>query len=270
MRTFKSGGYAASAWLLVRIGVATVVLIVIAALAGTYTPTYQDCANNPQKYEIGHPNKKTKNPIAFRVALLCEGSALDANSATLTAIFTIVLAASTIGLWGATIRSVRGAERASERELRAYIWVKGTRIRDMETGARPCVDIEMRNAGATPARQVVVRAGSIVCPYPLPPNTPFPKVGVFPTRTKMVLPPSVEPPFGASAPWNGVHPLNDAQRDALRLGRDMRLFAFISVEYVDVFDEPRKTTACFSVQMIPRPNGYDVNFDWADQHNEMT
>lgn len=170
------------------------------------------------------------------------------------------------------IRQFAEGRRSNERQLRAYVWVRGVAVHNMEVGKIPTIDIEIRNAGQTPAHNMVVMAGAIVEPYPLPDTTPFPRMAGA-TRTKLVLHPGVEPPFAAAAQWTGTAPLNVEQMALLRAGEYARLFAFICVQYDDVFGKTRETRACFSVKMTPdaaRENFFQVAFDWAARHNTAT
>jgi len=83
----------------------------------------------------------------------------------LVAIFTGVLALSTIGLWTATRRS-------AERQLRAYISVRPSDA-VIAMGQVPVVKCTVVNHGVTPAKEVTRLVGVVIADYPLPPSMPF-------------------------------------------------------------------------------------------------
>lgn len=187
---------------------------------------------------------------------------------------TLALVAATLALAVPAWLGLNDARDAHQRELRAYVWLRGKAIHDMEVGRTPRVEIEIRNSGRTPAYNMNVRAGAIVYPFPLPPDTPFPPIGAGGSNSRIVLHPGAEPPFIAYALWSGTAPLDPVQRNHLVSGAAVRLFVFASIEYQDAFGEDRETKACFAVQMTPAQSAagttFSVAFNWADQHNTAT
>ena len=91
------------------------------------------------------------------------------------AMFTLVLAVSTIGLWVATLWLYLGGEKHSERQLRAYIVATvQADIQNFNAAARPLVILGFVNAGQTPAHDVRVFTSCAVAKFPLngPPKPP--------------------------------------------------------------------------------------------------
>jgi hypothetical protein len=74
-------------------------------------------------------------------------TALEAAGVLVTAIFTVVLAIATIKLWISTSQLVESAERASERQLRAYVLIEKISLDDFEVGQFPTVTAHARNDG---------------------------------------------------------------------------------------------------------------------------
>jgi hypothetical protein len=99
--------------------------------------------------------------------------AIDAER--VIAIFTVILGVATWLLWRATDKLVRGAERASEQQLRAYISVNPTEISSTDREERfaqiTCI---VKNHGQTPAREINYVFDFGVMPNPLPEDFIFP------------------------------------------------------------------------------------------------
>ena len=88
-------------------------MLVLAAFAliGTLSPSYQKCASD---HESNYGQNKQANlhetivsGVRVPVFLLCEGSFIDENNGTLTALATIAIAAFTLTLWRATTEQGR-------------------------------------------------------------------------------------------------------------------------------------------------------------------
>jgi hypothetical protein len=120
----------------------------------------------PSHYEICEVAEKTKEKecAPYQVvpyAAVKVGRFLDSISPAVTAIFTVVLGISTIGLWKATKRLWEAADAtatAQERDTRilqrAYISVDPRGLRLRIDGATLMAHVAMRNAGNLPARKV--------------------------------------------------------------------------------------------------------------------
>jgi hypothetical protein len=98
-----------------------VAMVVVGLLgASFFAPSYSECyesyqtqAREPDKYETQPHPSRTWPQIGW-VWLVCEGEFLDKNGVVFTALFTIVLAASTILLWVATYGIASEANESSK------------------------------------------------------------------------------------------------------------------------------------------------------------
>jgi hypothetical protein len=127
--------------------------------ASILSPTYEECAANYQQ-QTADPEKSNPSPTPNRsltekakVFFHCEGEFLHSNSEAIIAIFTIVLAFSTIFLWIATSDVVSSAEKTSREQLahgreinRAYLAGGG----DFDKTTR-IFKLDVENNGKTPA-----------------------------------------------------------------------------------------------------------------------
>jgi len=68
-----------------------------------------------------------------------------------------LLFAATMGLWWATWRLVKSAEKTAERQLGAYIGVESCRVVTNDWGSTFEVQVLIKNAGQTPAYDVTHR-----------------------------------------------------------------------------------------------------------------
>jgi hypothetical protein len=145
----------------------------------TLTPSYHQCTKErEQAYSEQEQSSSEKNSVVRFV--LCEGAAIDANSALLTAVATIFVAAFTLTLWRATSeqgrltrKAIDESKKSSERQLRAYVGVDGMafEITSTQAGYVPIdpnsvgiiypdfLAIKVRNFGQTPAKNVTLIVG---------------------------------------------------------------------------------------------------------------
>jgi hypothetical protein len=70
------------------------------------------------------------------------------------AVFTFILAASTIGLWTATGLMLRHSRKSSERQLQAYVHIEDVDMSEMNSVYDVMIQVIVNNFGQTPARQV--------------------------------------------------------------------------------------------------------------------
>jgi hypothetical protein len=97
--------------------------------------------------------------------------AITAAATAVLAILTLSLAAGTFGLWFATRRLVRSAEKTAERQLRAYVLVDEGSIVLSQIGFWD-IQISFHNFGQTPAYQHSTWIGGEVLPFS---HTGFPQ-----------------------------------------------------------------------------------------------
>jgi hypothetical protein len=182
------------------------------------------------------------------------------------AIFTCVLAASTIGLWIATILTLRHSRETAERQLRAYLTIEGGGVL-LLNGNTISANVKFRNTGQTPAYDVMTWAGVFVAAR----NSPFP---VAPSVENRGDAKSITGP-GQDVNINRRTPITPAELDAVR-ATTMAIFFGSRIDYVDAFKEKRHFV--FKEQIVgpdiplpvgsatfpgwelqPDPSGYDAN-----------
>ncbi len=161
--------------------------------------------------------------------------------------------------------SVEQARRNAVAELRAYVSVSIKSTTEQNTGYdRPySVFLTIKNTGTTPAHGVTVRAKCAVLDYP--PNSrmtweadPFP-----PVRHVQVVFPGEDMPESTEA----VGLSSDEDMAAVRKGSPKQLFVWVTVEYVDAFDESRQTLFCQSIRFDGNASFTAVN---TEAHNSAT
>lgn len=129
-----------------------IVLLVLARLVAV-SPTFQHCmAQQPTLA----PGQSSNNERTVTLFLVCLDKVLDANSNSIVAAFTFVLAISTIALWRATRESVRLAQKTLTDLERPYVYAMPT-VHTLAEYFRGTVDaatvtFRIKNIGRGPAR----------------------------------------------------------------------------------------------------------------------
>ncbi len=177
-------------------------------------------------------------------------------------IATIVIASIGILQWWET-------RNIAKRQLRAYI---GTRPSNLGSGNPMEATYEIRNHGQTPAYSLLDNAVLEICPYPLPPDFPFPNLPPPNPSLTVVHPDDVH--------YTGM---GRAQRiftpqeiTLIAAGASHRLYIFGMVKYEDIFKKAHTTKFCHSFYGNPAfqslANGIAVQFQLktepSNQHNE--
>jgi len=136
--------------------IVVILLIVYPSLA--LSPTFQTCVHGIPSYTTGeHQREGLPYFLFFQVRLIgCAGPFVDVNANAIIAVFTIILAVSTIALWIATQSTLNHAERSAERELRAYLSVEPLGITRMVGAQTGIGQITVRNVGRVSARDVFI------------------------------------------------------------------------------------------------------------------
>lgn len=204
----------------------------------------------PAHYEICEIAEKTKeeNCTAYRVLpflIVKIGKILDDHNGAVTAIFTIVLAVSTIGLWIATSRLWQSGERqlahlgdTAERELRAYIKMEPADRVLAVVGDKPQLKVMVTNIGQTPAYGAATWSNSGLFEHPLRRtlDTAVPVEGV----PRQVINPNAD----LSIFIVGHEPLTKEREEGIR-GPDFRWYFWGGVEFKDAFGKTRWARFCF-------------------------
>jgi hypothetical protein len=153
------------------------------------------------------------------------------------ALFTACLFAATVMLWLVTQRILKDAGETSRKQLRAYIGIEETSTAITPSGPEadwPIFNIVFKNAGPTPAHDIIGRIDALVKKLPLAESLEF---------TSVVIP----RPFGSVGPNGSFHmrltwesPLNDIFKEAIA-NRQLAIFIFGDVQYTDIFGKDWKT-----------------------------
>lgn len=155
-----------------------------------------------------------------------------------TALFTLVLAISTVGLWVATFFVWRSGEKQIDlarqnatRQLRAYLSltkfrVTGTRF---AVGDRPALSWQLENNGLTPAYDVVIKIDAVIVPADF--------VCSNENVTSVFAPFMLDPRKHVGQDYT-FEPLTAEQAEGLRTGK-LRIIVYGQVDYRDAFDNLR-------------------------------
>jgi hypothetical protein len=160
----------------------------------TSSPFFQKCISETSADESEQRGKEGNGSISSVIIAYaqCSGRFLDGHGAGITALFTIILAVSTILLWVVTNKAAEAAKAAAEHipiveGAFAYVLLVEDLIRDQldsiekgqTAGGMPRIRIRLKNFGKTPAfietfRARLVSAGCIKIQGPhvsIQPNT---------------------------------------------------------------------------------------------------
>jgi hypothetical protein len=180
------------------------------------------------------------------------------------AIFTIVLAVSTILLWRATYHLYEAGERqlthlseTAERQLRAYVFID---IIELEyIGQAIKIEVAFRNQGRTPAYNLIQKAYTTVHSHPLEDNFEWPAINAQSTKGSI-------PPLGEiTSHLSGELPVEFAAA----IGKE-KLYLFAVAIYTDIFRNTHRTTigGYFDVPQLGGAEGSVPGFYFLDQYCE--
>lgn len=99
-----------------------------------------------------------------------------------------LLFAATMGLWWATWRLVKSAEKTAERQLRAYVGLERGTVANLTGSGAVVATLAFKNAGQTPAYKLYTWGGMSVRPYPGPSSNLIPKHDPALIRETLILP----------------------------------------------------------------------------------
>jgi hypothetical protein len=196
----------------------------------------------------------------------CIGSFIHENAEATIAAFTIVLAFSTIFLWGATRDLVDGAEKAERRQLRAYVGVEKLEFECPDLNGK-CSEVEpadltipglihknflvvkVRNFGQTPARDVTVYAYSVFADFPARlPDDYFLKNDTDQISMAEVRPTLARFLLHKDQSEISKHILQDLSllKQALQKPPKKQTYVFGRIYYRDIYDRSWRTKFCYS------------------------
>jgi uncharacterized protein (UPF0333 family) len=162
--------------------------------------------------------------------------------------------------------AVELSDKTAERQLRAYINIESVTFA-WSGVARSVAEVHIRNAGQTPAKNVIVR-GIIADDHDAPPNRLPAYFGDFPSNYGMGQPDSSKITKilgqGREEISNIISITVEATKSVLRKGKPVfpgRVFVIGAVYYSDIFGRPRYTRFC-RYYLTP------INFDYCAEHND--
>ncbi len=172
--------------------------------------------------------RTTDDPVAFFTGVL--------------ALFTLVLAVSTVGLWIVTQSIFRDGQVTTEKQLRAYVHVVRVKIEHVSDGYTPTVNVKFMNFGQTLARFVVCNL-EVAFGF----GGPFKKKNVNDTHRKgFELGPQQDAEFSGFFSLDHIGGLREALNSNL-----FEMYVSGTIEYVDVFNKRRLTNFNFKLHVNP-------------------
>jgi hypothetical protein len=207
-----------------------------------------------QQNSSEHPNKEdTKGAAEERIA----------DYTWWLAILTGVLAISTVGLWIATIFTLRHSRETAKRQLRAYLsvlvggGVYQERDKPLRFEGKPVIV----NNGPTPAHKVGFKARAAILPVPLPDNFEFPLPNDF--TGAAALGPGQH--FVMSAIVDGFIP--DLEVDDVKRANGRALYVWGIVTYEDIFGATQHTQFSQIISWLPNDAIWGTH---TQQHNRAS
>jgi len=172
----------------------------------------------------------------------CLGPFIDKNADPIIAVFTLVLAIATIRLWIATNRLWEGAERSSERQLRAYVCLNKTSV-VIDKDNFPKINFVVTNFGQTPAYEWRQWHSAVLTDFPL--SVDLPPIKDLPTVPGSIIGPTDSRhlygnplPEDIHAPLAGNRRVTSDELRALRNG-SKALYVYGEGTYRDAFGNQR-------------------------------
>ena len=251
-------------------------------LAGVFwvvasSSTFQSCI---QKEEGNADNQhfQSSSTEIVEVYRHCIGGFVHDNAEGIIAIFTIILALSTIFLWRASRDLVNIGIDTAERQLRAYISTMVAIIPDIIPDVEFSIGIIIRNDGLTPAHEFSCYGEMKILPHPLPKKIDFSDMKPnFVSR-------SVIHPRSDVFSWTEKGKFTQAEITQFSSDQAYRLYIYGIAIYDDVFKIGRETRFCsylnqdsalLSVLQAartgqPKNPQLRVSFGHGDRHNRAT
>lgn len=245
--------------------------------------TFQACieSESPQYEDAALYKRVALVQITPRAFISCLGDFFKEDGEAIMALFTIILAISTIGLWIKTDRLAKGAEETAERQLRAYIGVESVAFeapdlrlgdyapQDRNSVGVPCRNfacVTIRNFGQTPALSVqtfiylATTGFATRLPIEFLRANDADVVDAEDTRETRDIPmlQRSQPYKARLAVWD----LTDVRRAHLKTAT---LYIFGRTYYRDAFDRPRRTTFCYVWN--PDQDGSAYEFSPYEEYN---
>jgi hypothetical protein len=169
-----------------------------------------------------------------------------------------------------TRKLVLGADDTAKRQLRAYVGGRPSEI--AHTGLVVHWTFEIENFGQTPASQLTDNALVDICPYPLPPNYPFPSLPQMAPSAAVIHPRMGK--YGGTG--RSQRTFTPSELTQIVDGTVQRLYIFGEIKYMDIFGKDHTTRFCHSLigsrALFNIGSGQPIHgtlpSEPADQHNE--
>jgi hypothetical protein len=224
--------------------------------------SFQSCVQEKQHHTADHALTFIGSGVVAPYKI-CVGEFIKENRDELLAVFTIVLAFSTIFLWVATRDLANEAAKASKVELRAYVAINHPKFGKADPDT---VSIGVENGGQTPAYRV---SGWLNIHWIKGENSALPDDFKFPDKESAdsfliyksvaVLHPRKEVTF--------TFPLDFTIIERVRKN-EIVLYLYGHVDYADVFGRDHSTRFCY--QYFPVAVGIGHSLVMYDEHNDAT
>jgi hypothetical protein len=163
----------------------------------------------------------------------------------------------------AAFKMVDITERASQRQLRAYVFFEAPVFITTDPGERMEIAVPMRNYGQTPAFHATGFCSFDIAPYPLPEDYVFGEKNAVGSREKNYLAPSQTKYLHACAETNTT----DDDWATIRAARERRLYIYGCVDYTDAFNIKHTTRFCYCCDETSVSHGY---YKTMNVHNDAT
>ena len=155
-----------------------------------------------------------------------------------TVLFTAIAAWAAAHAARSANKAVAVSQDTARRHLRAYIGIVGHKL-DPKGTAKPIIHLTIRNGGVTPARNVNARLNTQWYDgggRDLPADFAFQDLGNMKPEAQLFLGGGEETIFS--------FPLDRERLDAAKDGR-ISLYMYGVFNYMDMFDQPQKSTFCY-------------------------
>jgi hypothetical protein len=163
------------------------------------------------------------------------------------ALFTLLLVVATALLYQAGERQLHLSRETAQRQLRAYVHVKGAEVQNIGDPSKRRVIIIIENSGQTPAYEVRFRAGEHVREWPL--KTEF---GDFPDDLRTAI-----GPLGSNGTYIMPVPVSSlsAWEEEQLQGGKAGIYAWGDINYIDCFGKPQRTWFAYVCEGEGLPKG---------------
>jgi hypothetical protein len=207
---------------------------------------FHDCIENAQykASQTTHPKQLTDVPITFVMRERCWGDYAHRYSDGIIAVFTVILAGSTIALWLSTHNlwkvtddTLKHSEKTTQRELRAYIGIEPRGVKHLIGEDSLVGHIAIKNYGKIPAKNISMFT---ITDYFSDGSKFFSKIGdVYPSKTS--LPPRAEMIFGTATvvKVDSIKAADDSDADWIGY-----IFVYGKVTYTDELGTDGWTEFC--------------------------